>query len=80
MFYDHTDKGDPDTMPSDWLSQVELLAQGKPVAITETGWITEDLVIPVFGVNIPSTEAFQRTYTSRLLSEADALNAEFVIW
>jgi len=80
IFYDHTDKGDPDNMPTDWLSQVESLAQGKPVAITETGWIAEDLIIPVFGVNIPSTEEFQRIYTSRLLAEADALDAEFVIW
>jgi len=80
IFYDHTDKGDPDNMPTDWLSQVESLAQGKPVAITETGWIAEDLIISFFGVNIPSTEEFQRIYASRLLAEADALNAEFVIW
>lgn len=80
IFYDHTGKGDPDAMPADWLNQVESLAQGKPVAITETGWIAEDLVIPSFGVNVPSNETFQRIYASRLLSEADALNAEFVIW
>jgi hypothetical protein len=80
VFYNHADKGNPDTMPADWLSQVSTLAQGKPVAITETGWIAEDLVIPSFGVDIPSTEAYQQIYASRLLSEADALNAEFVIW
>lgn len=80
VFFDHVDKGDPDNLPADWLNQVTTLAQGKPVAITETGWIAEDLVIPSFGVNVPSTEAFQEAYASRLLSEADALNAEFVIW
>jgi len=50
------------------------------VAITETGWIAENLVIPAFGVDVPSSEAFQQAYASHLLSEADALNAEFVIW
>ncbi len=80
VFYNHTDKGNPDNMPADWLGQVTTLAQGKPVAITETGWAAEDLVIPSFGVNIPSTEAFQQIYASRLLAEADALNAEFLIW
>lgn len=80
IFYNHEDKGNPDNMPTDWLSQVEVLARGKPVAITETGWIAEDLVIPSFGVNVPSTEAFQQIYASRLLAEADALNAAFVIW
>jgi len=80
VFYSHAGKGDPDNMPDDWLNQVQSLAQGKPVAITETGWIAEDLIIPSFGVNVPSSEAFQQVYASRLLSEADALNAEFVIW
>ena len=80
VFYNHADKGDPGNLPVDWLSQVDSLAQGKPVAITETGWAAEDLVIPSFGVNIPSTEAFQQAYASRMLSEADALNAKFVIW
>ncbi|NOX69131.1 MAG: hypothetical protein GXP15_08085 [Gammaproteobacteria bacterium] len=80
IFYNHADKGDPDNMPDDWLSQVQSLAQGKPLAITETGWIAEDLIIPSFGVNVPSSEAFQQVYASRLLSEADALDAEFVIW
>jgi len=80
IFYNHADKGDPDNMPDDWLSQVQSLAQGKPVAITETGWIAEDLVIPSFAVNVPGSEVFQQIYASRLLSEADTLNAEFVIW
>ena len=80
VFFDHADKGNPDNLPSNWLDQVTTLAQGKPVAITETGWAAEDLVIPTFGVDVPSSEAFQQAYASRLLSEADALNAEFVIW
>jgi len=80
IFFNHADKGDPGNLPTDWLSQVTTLAQGKPVAITETGWAAEDLVIPSFGVNIPSTEAFQRAYASQLLAEADTLDAEFIIW
>ena len=80
VFYDHAGKGNPDNLPGDWLSQVTTLAQGKPVAVTETGWIAEDLVIPAFGVNVPSNEEFQRAYADRLLSEADSLDAKFVIW
>ena len=34
VFFDHADKGDPDNLPADWLSQIEDLAQGKPIAIT----------------------------------------------
>jgi hypothetical protein len=80
VFFDHADKGDPDNLPADWLSQIEDLAQGKPIAITENGWAAEDLVIPAFGVNVPSNATFQEAYASRMLTEADQLDMEFVIW
>ena len=80
VFFDHADKGDPDNLPADWLSQITDIAQGKPIAITENGWAAEDLVIPAFNVNVPSTASFQATYTARMLDEADQLDMEFVIW
>ena len=80
IFFNHADKGDPDNMPSDWLSQASVLAQGKPIAITETGWIGENLVIPAYSVNVPSNVQFQQAYASRLLAEADSMDVEFVIW
>ena len=80
VFFDHADKGDPDNLPADWLSQVTTLAQGKPIAITENGWAAQDLVIPAFNVNVPSNATFQRAYASRMLAESEQLGMEFVIW
>ncbi len=80
IFYSHADKGNPDNLPTDWLNQVTQLALGKPIAITETGWIAEDLVINTFNINIPGNETYQRNYVTRLLDESNQLSAEFVIW
>lgn len=80
IFYNHANKGNPDNLPTDWLTQVEALASGKPIAITETGWIAEDLVIDAFAVNIPSNETYQREYVVRLLEESNQLSVEFVVW
>lgn len=80
IFFNHADKGNPDNLPANWLSQVNQLAPGKPIAITETGWVAEDLVISVFSVNVASNEASQARYVARLLDESNQLSAEFVIW
>jgi len=80
IFYNHANKGNPDALPQDWLTQVTLLAPGKPIAITETGWIAEDLVIDFFSVNVPGNEVFQQNYVTRLLDESNQLSVEFVIW
>lgn len=80
VFFNHADKGDPDNLPADWLSQIEDLAQGKPIAITENGWAAQDLVIPSFSVDVPSNATFQENYATRMLTEADQLDMEFVIW
>ena len=79
-FFSHADRGDPANLPTDWLSQSVGLAAGKPIAITETGWIAEDLVVPAFSVNVPATEAHQDAYVAELLSEANALDARMVVW
>ena len=50
------------------------------LAITENGWAAQDLVIPAFNVNVPSNATFQRTYASRMLTESEQLDMEFVIW
>lgn len=80
IFFNHSNKGDPANLPADWLTQITQIAPGKPVAITETGWIAEDLVINNFSVNVSSNETFQQNYVTRLLQESNNLNAEFVIW
>ncbi len=43
VFFEHSDNGNPSTLPTDWLSQIQVVAGGKPVAIAETGWPAESL-------------------------------------
>lgn len=78
-FYDPPD-GDPASLTADWLSQIEALSGGKPLAVTETGWIAEDLEITSFGLDVQSSPAHQDQYVELLLDEADSLDARFVIW
>ena len=80
IFFDHADKGDPNTLPALWMAQIQLVAPGKPVAITETGWAAQNVVIPEFGVDVESNERFQESYMGVLMGRATQLEMEFVIW
>lgn len=80
IFFDHADKGDPSNLPENWLSQVETIAAGKPLAVTETGWIAERLQIPNFSVDVAANESFQNAFLLRLFEEADELDMRFIIW
>ena len=79
-FFSHADKGDPANLPSDWLTQINNLSTTKPFAISETGWIAENLDIPEFSYSEQSDSAKQRAYVNELMSASDDLNMEFVIW
>ena len=48
--------------------------------MAETGWIAEDLVIPVFGVNERGDASKQDAYLQQLFEQASTLDAEFLIW
>jgi hypothetical protein len=80
VFFDHPDRGDPANLPADWLSQAIQLADGRPVAIAETGWPAETLTIPTFGVDVASDSAKQDAYLKALFDAADALDAGFIVW
>ena len=80
VFYGHPNAGDPANLPQDWLSQAQLLAGGKPLALAETGWPAQDLVIPAFSIDTESTADFQKSYTEVLFEEAQNLNLEFIVW
>jgi hypothetical protein len=67
-------------MPSDWLSQISTLAENKPLAITETVWIAEDLAISEYGYFEQSGSSKQSNYVSEVLASALDLSLEFVIW
>lgn len=80
VFYSLADSGNPANLPADWLSQAQDYAPGLPIAIAETGWIAEDLVIPAYSLNIAGSAAWQADYVQKLLTEADRLDAVFVTW
>jgi len=79
-FYDHVNKGNPNNMPVDWLSQITILAPGKPMAITEVAWAAENLVLPSFGIDLSITINDQSRFLDILFSEADLNSALFIIW
>lgn len=80
VFFDHADKGNPDNLPNNWLSQIEIISAGKPLAITETGWAAERLDIPSFAVDVASNDSYQSTYVQLLFDEAKKLDLKFIIW
>ncbi len=69
-----------ETLPDNWLSQVQEIAPGKALAITETGWAAENLDIPNLELSVTSDTQMQDAYVAKLLEEAGALDAQFVIW
>ncbi len=80
VFFDHADKGDPANLPTNWFSQIQNVANGKPIAVAETAWIAERLEVPTFGVDVMATAQNQADYMTELFAEAEALDAEFVVW
>jgi len=80
IFFNHADRGDPANLPGDWLSQINAISAGKPIAIAETGWIAERLTIPFFGVDIVSNPAMQDAYLEALFAAAESLDARFIVW
>ena len=81
-FFGLTDGGNPANLPGSWLSQVSDMAPGHPIAIAETGWIAEDLVVDAttWSLNVESTAAWQSDYVEALCIEANALDAQFLTW
>ncbi len=79
-FFAEGDGASVDTLPDGWLSQIETIAPGKPVAIAETGWPAENVDVPLLDLAVESSAAMQRDYVEKMLLGAEALDAEFVIW
>ena len=79
-FYTHSEKGNPDNLPSLWLKQIETIAPNKSYAVTETGWIAESLSIPAYSLNVTSSQNYQNNYLLKLINECNDINAELVIW
>ena len=67
-------------MPANWFTKIANVLPGKPFAVAETGFIGGDYTNLGSLVWINSSPASQTGYVRRLLSDAQKLNAEFVIW
>ena len=80
VFFDHADKGDPANLPANWFSQIQNIANGKPIAVAETAWIAERLEVPAFGVDVMANAEHQADYMAELFAQAEAADAEFVVW
>lgn len=79
-FYWPYRSGNSSGLPVDWLTQMTTLAPNKPLALTETGWIAEDLSIPEYSLYATGTAAWQNDYVANVFNEAQYLNMDFVIW
>ncbi len=70
---------DPAQLPAGYLTALTSIANGKPIAISETGWPAESVSAP-YPVTIPATPAAQRAWVDRLLTDMNTLQAPFVNW
>ncbi len=75
-----TTAGHPNEIPADHLSAIRDLDPDKPIAIAETGYPAQDLILPTLGINQPATPQWQQLYVNQLLRELNQFNAEFIIW
>jgi hypothetical protein len=69
----------PLTLPAEWFSAMSDLAPDKPFAVGETSWPAQTITDP-YPVDIPANEEGQADYVTRLLSDAEKLDAVFVNW
>ncbi len=79
-FYGHNNAGNPDNLPSNWLSQIQTIAPDKSYAIVETGWIAEDLSVSAYGLSVSSNSSYQESYLTKMFNEANSMNLEAIIW
>ncbi len=79
-FFSHSDKGDPENLPSDWLSQILRIAPGKPYFVAETGFVGEPLSIPEFTLDVVSDEEKQSAYLVKLFEESNTMDVEGIVW
>ena len=80
--------GNPADIPRDWFSRVKQIAPDKPFAVIETNFLAESFYHPTQGIPIPfrrkrllipARKKWQAEYIEFLLSEANKLQAEFVL-
>ena len=71
---------DPKLFPINYFEKFINLAPSKPLAIAETGYIAEDLVIPSFNLNKQGNENWQKDYLEKICQLCNKNNAVLLIW
>ncbi len=80
IFFGHANAGNPDNLPEGWFSQAVDMANRKPLAITETAWIAEDLKIDEYSIDLAASAAWQNEFLHTLFNEADKYDVAFITW
>lgn len=69
----------PELFPANYFEKFIALAN-KPLAISETGYIAENISIPAFNLNKQGNEVWQKSYLNLVLNLCKMHNAKFLIW
>ncbi len=75
-----TRAANPALFSDNWLTDFRNVDVSKPFAISETGFIAEDLDLPAYGVNIKGQPEWQEEYLQKLFIHANDLDAKFLCW
>ncbi len=70
---------DPSLFPVNYFEKFIALSN-KPLVITETGYIAENISIPAFNLNKQGNETWQKLYLNLILNLCKTNNAKFLIW
>ncbi len=70
----------PALFPSDFFTRFIQLDTNKPFCFAETGYIAEDLVIPVFSLNKQGNAAWQNDYLQLICNLTNERRGKFIIW
>lgn len=71
---------DPGQLPARWLSQVEDYTAGRPIAVTETGWIAQTLDVPTYGLYVPADDQTQLAFVQQLFDQCQQLQCLLINW
>lgn len=71
---------DPNNFPAGYFEKFTNLAPAKPVAIAETGYIAENLLIPSFNLNKQGNSNWQKDYLEKMLAFCNKKQAKLFIW
>ncbi len=67
------------TLPDDLFSRLAEFSNGLPMAISETGFPAQTLDLPTFNLTMPSDDAKQHAFITRVLQAATEYEYRFVI-